>query len=295
MEISSDFAAAMLLTDPRELDIAGVMMPFRGILFLIPVGFVKGREGGHYTKVHITEVPSEQVNELAAANTISESLSVLSPEDRRKVLARVESGVAKVERKSGPDAHANVLIQRAMYSKLTDKPDRPARSNLIRIYATDGVHALETTIYRDGLTWDKFEQITSDVDFTADVEAMRAVRQIVFGALAYATAIPTAITPVPNKNTRAPRRPGEPSAKRWEIGRTIKIDHNLVRSVYGGSREVLYRLKHRHIVRGHYRNQAHGAQRALRTTMWISPHWKGPEDGAALVHTYKLDTKPAGE
>jgi len=121
---------------------------------------------------------------------------------------------------------------------------------------------------------------------------MRAVRQIVFGALAYATAIPTATTPVPSENTRASRRPGEPSAKRWEIGRTIKIDHNLVRSVRSGSRDVLYRLKHRHIVRGHYKQQVHGPQRSLRKTLWISPYWVGPEDGAALVHTYKLDTEP---
>lgn len=27
----------------------------------------------------------------------------------------------------------------------------------------------------------------------------------------------------------------------------------------------------------------------LRTKKWIVPFWKGPEEGAALVHTYKLD------
>jgi hypothetical protein len=35
--------------------------------------------------------------------------------------------------------------------------------------------------------------------------------------------------------------------------------------------------KTRWVVRGHWRNQPYGPERALRRLTWIEPHWKGPE------------------
>lgn len=42
------------------------------------------------------------------------------------------------------------------------------------------------------------------------------------------------------------------------------------------------------LVRGHFRQQAHGAGRALRKTIWIEPFWKGPEAGNILLRTHKI-------
>lgn len=42
------------------------------------------------------------------------------------------------------------------------------------------------------------------------------------------------------------------------------------------------------LVRGHWRQQAHGAGRAMRKTIWIEPHWKGPEAGKVLLRPHKL-------
>lgn len=39
----------------------------------------------------------------------------------------------------------------------------------------------------------------------------------------------------------------------------------------------------RFMVRGHYRNQAHGPDRSLRKVLWIQPHWKGDDDAPVLV------------
>lgn len=41
----------------------------------------------------------------------------------------------------------------------------------------------------------------------------------------------------------------------------------------------------RFLVRGHWRNQAHGPARALRKLMWIQPHWRGPEDSPVVPPT----------
>lgn len=42
------------------------------------------------------------------------------------------------------------------------------------------------------------------------------------------------------------------------------------------------------LVRGHFRQQVHGAGRALRKTIWIEPFWKGPEAGNVLLRPHKL-------
>lgn len=48
-------------------------------------------------------------------------------------------------------------------------------------------------------------------------------------------------------------------------------------------------LEKRFIVRGHYRNQAHGTQRALRKRIWIQPYWKGPEWSERMNRPYKIN------
>jgi hypothetical protein len=50
------------------------------------------------------------------------------------------------------------------------------------------------------------------------------------------------------------------------------------------------KLTARHVVRGHWRQQAHGRGRALRKPLWIEPHWRGagPEALTKMV-------KPPGE
>jgi hypothetical protein len=43
------------------------------------------------------------------------------------------------------------------------------------------------------------------------------------------------------------------------------------------------------LVRGHWRQQAHGPQKSLRKTIWIKPFWKGPEESAVLLRNYKVE------
>lgn len=43
------------------------------------------------------------------------------------------------------------------------------------------------------------------------------------------------------------------------------------------------------LVRGHYRNQAHGRGRQLRKTIWIAPHWKGDAEARILLRSHKVE------
>ncbi|MET7713716.1 hypothetical protein [Streptomyces sp. NPDC005407] len=48
------------------------------------------------------------------------------------------------------------------------------------------------------------------------------------------------------------------------------------------------RYRHRWVVSGHWRDQAHGPDRSLRRKTWIPAHMKGPE-GAPLLATEKVN------
>jgi hypothetical protein len=277
-DLSADFTAAMLLTDARGLDISDVRLPFRGLLMIVPPGFARGVEGSDYTKIHLTEIPRTDLTQLDVANEVAEIIK--SAQDDGMPPAQVREFLAGVEERAA----------KSTPSLLQHKPDPD--DTAIHIYATDGAHALDTLIERKGLAWDSFDDLPDSVCCDEDKRARQTLRQIVFGTLAYISAVEHAVernaVDAPRKQRKAS---AEPSAQRWTVGRTIRIAPELVRAARAGSREVALRMKHRHIVRGHYRNQPFGTGRSERRRQWIAPFWKGPADGAALVHTYRLETK----
>ena len=79
-----------------------------------------------------------------------------------------------------------------------------------------------------------------------------------------------------------------PVGERYVLGQPVQIDLReevltQVRTgkVGGSSPTKLF------LVRGHHRRQAHGPGHQLRKTIWIEPHWKGPEDARVLLRTYQ--------
>ena len=277
-DLGVDFAAAMLLTDAREIDIASVRLPFRGLLMIVPDGFARGIEGGHYTKIHITEIPRAQIKALDVCNRIAAILGPLDPGITKAVLDEVGS------KPLGMGATGHRLTDN-LVNTYADPED-----TAFHIYVSDGTHVLDTLIERRGLTWDSFDTLPDDVVEDVDRAARHTIRQIVFGTLAYISAVEHATelrAPIGKK--RAARDGDAP--KIHDVGRTIRLDPHLVRAARSGSREVALRLKHRHIVRGHYRNQPFGPRRAEVKRIWLTPFWKGPEDGAELVHTYLIDKR----
>jgi hypothetical protein len=278
-DLSPDFTAAMLLTDPTEVDIKTARLPFRGLLITIPAEFATGSEGLHYTKIHVWEMPRTHIEQLDVGHQIVDAMKGLSADSKRNILTNVE--------KSLVDQPPRRLIP------VIDESD-----TAICIYATDGAHAFETLIESKNLSWANIDALPDNVTDETDRYARLTIQQIVFGMLAYVNAVGGAVTerPAPEKSKKKKRKGGESSKlKHWEVGRTIRLDQNLVRAARGGSREITLRIKTRFIVRGHYRNQAHGPRRSERTMKWISPFWKGPEEGARLIHTYKLDQPPEVE
>lgn len=237
-DLSLDFVAAMLLTDPSEIDLSSLKLPFGGMLFMIPDRFAVGAEGLSYTKIHVVETDDCRTLDAGGA-----------PEDGEK---------------------------------------RPA----IVIYATDGMRILSTVAQRAELSWAALEELPDEVTHDVDREARTTIQRVVLGTIAYVTAVDRAIT---ERFPAQKKRQEQPGLAHWTIGREIKISPELVRIARAGAREIAFHIKSRYMVRGHYRNQAHGPARSLRTSRWIAPHARGPEEGARLVHTYKPTTAETGE
>lgn len=72
------------------------------------------------------------------------------------------------------------------------------------------------------------------------------------------------------------------------VGTDVTVDHEfktLVKTGGGVGQALTYRV----LVRGHYRNQAHGPKHALRVRKWIEPHVRGADLPTPIVgHTYDV-------
>jgi hypothetical protein len=271
-DLSPDFVAAMLLTDSREIDIARTRLPFGGILILIPDGFARDGEGRSYTKIHVNEITEREASMLTAAKNVNKELGKLPRDEAREILDR-----ATKDAKNTP-----AFINNSMEKLLTPFP-----GSRLCIHATTGTIGFNFVVKRDGLTWDKIDAANEDIEHPEDLHVVHTIQMLVFSTLAYINAVKTALEPVEVQRKERKAKTTEQQPKRWTVGRTIKLHPELVRAARQGSHEITFRLKHRHIVRGHFKQQAYGSNHSLRKEIYVEAYWKGPENGAALVHTYK--------
>lgn len=162
----------------------------------------------------------------------------------------------------------------------------------VEIMAQDGTHTLSVRVSSAALAaggWRELDRI-QEGDAAApsapdDRDALAAIERIVFGVLAFVNSSPGSVR---REDTTQSRRASDIGGiATWSIGRDVVIDKRIVDACRRGAREVAFRLRRRHVVRGHWRNQAHGVGRLERRRQWIAPFWKGPEGGAEIVHTYK--------
>lgn len=75
----------------------------------------------------------------------------------------------------------------------------------------------------------------------------------------------------------------------YAVGSEIKLgDLKSLRDHARESSGAIWSVKHRHAVRGHWKQQVFGAARAERKRIFVQPYWRGPEAGEALMKTYKV-------
>lgn len=124
-----------------------------------------------------------------------------------------------------------------------------------------------------------------------EVPMLSKLRMLLANVMSYVEAagpLPT----VPRKKGAAPL-PVELTHSQqanYDVGRCVKLDAGIRAALLGtGGTGKSWRAAQRFIVRGHWRNQAHGEGRALRKRLWIEPHWKGPDNVLqAIERTYEV-------
>lgn len=84
----------------------------------------------------------------------------------------------------------------------------------------------------------------------------------------------------------------------YELGNDVKIDARLRQAArdycVSGRRPEPWKLAKRFIVRGHWKRQPVGPERAERKMIFVEPYWKGPADAPAIARAY-VDDGPKGQ
>ena len=93
---------------------------------------------------------------------------------------------------------------------------------------------------------------------------------------------------------KSKKRHGDPDLSQATFLLSAPIEVDLRENVAAALEDERLGRKHaspkvQFLVRGHPRQQAHGAGRALRKLIWVKPFWKGPEGGKVLLRKYRVD------
>lgn len=74
---------------------------------------------------------------------------------------------------------------------------------------------------------------------------------------------------------------------RWLLGKSVKIHSKIIAQSRQNDAGLRQLLETQHVVRGHFKQQAHGQGRLERKTIWVEPYWRGPDSEEAWVHVYQ--------
>lgn len=90
------------------------------------------------------------------------------------------------------------------------------------------------------------------------------------------------------------------TGKHWKrtryqkLGSIVKLPQQLIESAsayaHKGVVPAAWKLRTKHTVRGHWRNQACGPGMKLRKRIWVEPYWKGPDTAEEMERIYKAET-----
>lgn len=97
---------------------------------------------------------------------------------------------------------------------------------------------------------------------------------------------PTAVKQVGKAHQWKPGAPLPKSPRVFELRRPVSVDcRQTVRQFISGGTKI---PAVQWLVRGHWRNQAHGEGMRQRRMTWIEPHWKGAENAPLVVRPHDL-------
>ena len=135
------------------------------------------------------------------------------------------------------------------------------------------------------LTPAPIESSASDVDEIERI--LHMARRLVCGLLIHLDASVKPSLPSSRVMPGCSYRVGPPTHRVVFVGRPISVDCRPdVRGYIRGTRHAAPAVQT--LVRGHYKRQVIGIDRAGRKMIWIQPYWRGPEDAPILTHVHTV-------
>lgn len=152
---------------------------------------------------------------------------------------------------------------------------------------------LQEFVTRDGIPVEQTNEIearaTAILGVDIDPDIPKRARRVLGNTILYINSSGG----LPSEKRLGPDVPVErehQTEPRFRIGRPIKLHAELRQALKEGARNgASWTLMSRFVVRGHWRNQAHGPHMSLRRKQWILPFVKGPATAAeALERTFEV-------
>lgn len=275
--LTASLAATLLLTDPGRVQQSDVAWPFPAFRIVLPhpeprIAFT-GVDGNQEVVARSIDVVSWDL--LGRTDQTSVALPRLRQEDTFR--AEIEAFLLEIRPLLNATPTPGVCARvhgdgfLSVYANWPWTGDQNVESWLT---ARDAVGAPGNGPLHDNLT-------ANDTDTRALALCQRLACNL---ALYLSSVRETDHTPV---WTPASKTTGK--GRRWEVGREVRIGPEVRRAateVAAGRTAKAPAV--RHIVRGHFRNQACGAKRLERRRIYVAPHWRCPDNDTSTSRTYKV-------
>lgn len=251
--LTHGLTATFLLTEPLKFDRNQFQLPFGAFVMLLPRGLVPTEELVEVKDNNIIERHSVACVHVHRYNFVS-----FADSDPREEMLQV-----RMDSSSGKCRMYETSLDNALAVSLEDDQ-------------LDGEYTIRTSIHGDSI-------------YTVEA-TLRIVRNLAAWLEANGRGTPEG-RPRLKGEPYGRDRDGDPIPTTWVIGREVKLGPELRRAAseialgekHGGPG---WKLRMRHVVRGHWRNQPVGVGHKDVKRIFIEPYWRGPEGAAAWSHVY---------
>lgn len=269
-ELTHSLASALLLTDSSDVALSELHWPFKTFAIIPPSGMFQVGSDANKDVILITCFEFEEYTEVShladAINVIKRN--ILDPND--------PSLVADMRRIYAYPTNTLHMVRMGNGAGMSLESRHAVSGNTIKEYLGEDMS------WQDGVT-------------ETDIHAADAAFRMAVNLSLYIATLPPEqrpdIAPI-----RVDSR-GETRARVYKMGSEVKLPRQLrdAAKAYaktgraGTEDSTNWRIHRRHVVRGHWRNQACGPKLSEHKRIWIMPHWKGPETAEAMMRLYAVD------
>lgn len=141
-----------------------------------------------------------------------------------------------------------------------------------------------------GLGFSGLSSVAGEFPDTERGRSLAAMASLVFGTMKLVENAGVKFVNSGKKRTKYGGRSADFFCRKYKLGKPV-----VIRSKgHSFSKEVARQIsgersrKSRWLVRGHWRNQAHGEGRSDHKRIWIQPFWKGPAAAPVLIRNHEL-------